>query len=952
LAQSTAPPAFASAPVRAPASLWNRVLVGHVILAIWLGGSGVVVALQLVRIVRFRRRLRKGQAAPLWIEANLRELAQTVGVRPPALLMLPGLGTPLLWCLGRPQLLWPTSLGDRSDPDRWRAVMIHELAHLRRGDHWVSWLILAASWLWWWFPVYWYIRRRLEECADLACDSWVVSAFPNKRRAYAEALIEVSQLDSQDLSPAPAFSQRRKARHFFERRLTMIMSERVPYRLSLFGFAAVLALAALVMPAWPQQGSAQPPVQPKPPANTIRPVEPAKPLPAAASEPARIEASALLIPERMKPAAMNLMQVYAALKGYEKEKGELPGWISDLVPKYLSEQFLNQPLEGAVSAWPELKDPKLPNIVYRYQFSTAPFVGTGKYTFRELKVAERKAYGDVVPLVRIYFTDGNVLNVTWDGCLFVSGRFWAEVAGGKRPIGLTGYSLFEEPSATPTAATAQRSSPTVKEGPATTSPVKPVDIGLPAEAKQVFRRAFVHRSRNAAYGGSVLEKYTAADGRTFYKLDMRGETYVLTIDPNGQPVEYKSVSPQGFSSVFDIKDGAVTWDTKSTGPRGNQHFDWKPAAGTLPDFNSRPDPYLIQHILFRAYDFRKGGKQSLKVYDIDGQGTGINEYEISLEMVDQNGVDLPNGKFKARHVVQMQETPSGTWYKKGRGSQTDYWLTDDLELLRVYRHREPYEVIAQDYTNPAALIAATTVTQPAEARPAQVQPEPLPKFDLASVPGDLVGEGAYIHRQGGADRCVGNFYVKKQPDGTMAWISETDLFSGIMIAGPKGEPIEYRSYYPSGQGMGVNRFEPGKVTSFSTGTAKAEPPRTQTVSKDALPDFNTRPDPYATQHMLLRHYDFRKGGAQTFNVFDVDAAGKGYAEYQISLENLGEEEVDVPAGKFKARHVVVTQLTPSNTWYKKSQGLKTDFWVGDDLTVYRIYRHREPYELVLKEWRK
>ena len=51
-----------------------------------------------------------------------------------------------------PKLLLPAHLVKTLGRDRWRAIMIHELAHIRRGDHWVSRLELVAGLIWWWNP--------------------------------------------------------------------------------------------------------------------------------------------------------------------------------------------------------------------------------------------------------------------------------------------------------------------------------------------------------------------------------------------------------------------------------------------------------------------------------------------------------------------------------------------------------------------------------------------------------------------------------------------------------------------------------------------------------------------------------------------------------------------------------------------------------------------------------
>jgi len=133
------------------------------------------------------------------------------------------------------------------------------------------------------------------------------------------------------------------------------------------------------------------------------------------------------------------------------------------------------------------------------------------------------------------------------------------------------------------------------------------------------------------------------------------------------------------------------------GERSSEEFDWTVSEGTLPDFNSRPDPYLVQHVLVQAYDFQQGAKQTFTVYDTDNEGKNLNEYQITLEIVGEADVTLPNGRFKAKHFVQVQQTPSNTWYKKGPGSKTEYWVDDEGVILRIYRHREPYEVILTDY---------------------------------------------------------------------------------------------------------------------------------------------------------------------------------------------------------------------------------------------------------------
>jgi hypothetical protein len=133
-----------------------------------------------------------------------------------------------------------------------RSVIVHELAHLRRRDHWVGWLLLTGECICWWNPLFWYVRRQIRLNAELACDAWVVGTLPDDRRAYAEALLEVTQLVSQTAAPMPALGMSSGARQAFERRLTMIMRERVPCRVPVHGLIAIGFLGILALPGWSQ----------------------------------------------------------------------------------------------------------------------------------------------------------------------------------------------------------------------------------------------------------------------------------------------------------------------------------------------------------------------------------------------------------------------------------------------------------------------------------------------------------------------------------------------------------------------------------------------------------------------------------------------------------------------------------------------------------------------------
>jgi beta-lactamase regulating signal transducer with metallopeptidase domain len=239
----------------APRQLIARVLFTAGL--VWLAGAVLMVVTQLVRIRRMNRRLTQAESAPDWLIQEVAELARRLNVRPPAIRVVAHVGSPCLWGWGRAKLLWPRALLDDS-AQSWRGVIVHELAHLRRRDHWVGWLELVGGCVWWWNPLFWYVRHQVRNNAELACDAWVVGTLPDGRRAYAEALLAVCQLASQTATPMSALGIGSGARRDFERRLTMILRERVPLRVPRLGLLAVALLAAVALPSWSQSADEKP----------------------------------------------------------------------------------------------------------------------------------------------------------------------------------------------------------------------------------------------------------------------------------------------------------------------------------------------------------------------------------------------------------------------------------------------------------------------------------------------------------------------------------------------------------------------------------------------------------------------------------------------------------------------------------------------------------------------
>jgi beta-lactamase regulating signal transducer with metallopeptidase domain/ribosomal protein L29 len=225
---------------------------------IWITGIIVMAFWQGLRIWNMNRLVNAAQPAPEWLSRLLEETCLLLPVPPPQIFLVRGISTPLVWAWKRPMLLWPEELSEQLSPQAKQGVLLHELAHLKRKDHWVGRLELVAGCLWWPNPLFWYVRHQLRENAELACDAWVVQTLPNGRRDYADALLTVCQNYSHPAVPLPALGMGKSTRRTLERRLTMILRDRVPFRVSWWGMIAVLLLGVLILPSWSQSKEESP----------------------------------------------------------------------------------------------------------------------------------------------------------------------------------------------------------------------------------------------------------------------------------------------------------------------------------------------------------------------------------------------------------------------------------------------------------------------------------------------------------------------------------------------------------------------------------------------------------------------------------------------------------------------------------------------------------------------
>jgi beta-lactamase regulating signal transducer with metallopeptidase domain len=227
--------------------------------ALSLAGSVILLGLWVARGRRFRRLLAFAGPAPAALRERAAELAGRLGLaRVPVLRIVSGRLSPMVCpARGAPLLVLPAGLLARLDDAARDALLLHELAHLRRGDHRVRWLEAVVVALYWWFPPVWWLRAALREAEERCCDAWVVWANPERAQTYARALLSTVDFLSEPAVAAPQLACGAGAAHDLKTRLKMIMEQSTQRSLGRRGRLAVAALAVVVLPALPTRAQGE-----------------------------------------------------------------------------------------------------------------------------------------------------------------------------------------------------------------------------------------------------------------------------------------------------------------------------------------------------------------------------------------------------------------------------------------------------------------------------------------------------------------------------------------------------------------------------------------------------------------------------------------------------------------------------------------------------------------------
>lgn len=220
---------------------------------LWLGGCLVLGGYILLRAfglwwaVRSERPVTDQQILDLLEDCKMQMRVRTiVGV-----VVTDKVRTPALFGFVRPRILLPQGLIETLGLDELHYVFLHELAHLKRRDIYLAWLVCLLQVLHWFNPLIWLAFRRMRADQEVAADALALSAAGTEEsRRYGQTIVSLLERFSRP-QYLPSLAGILENPSHIERRIQMITrfrSNSRPWSVLGVGVMVVLGTVSMIDP--------------------------------------------------------------------------------------------------------------------------------------------------------------------------------------------------------------------------------------------------------------------------------------------------------------------------------------------------------------------------------------------------------------------------------------------------------------------------------------------------------------------------------------------------------------------------------------------------------------------------------------------------------------------------------------------------------------------------------
>jgi len=184
---------------------WQVLMLG-----LWIVGTLFLVAgliIRLKRLYKSHNQLTERYFLPDWFPTLLTQCANQLKLRQvPEVILSDKIVCLAVFGILRPRLLLPVYFLKNLTPKQTKYILLHELAHIKRGDLLTYGLQILLLVIYWFNPLLWFAKKQMQHLRELCCDATVAKHLQKKTSDYRQTLLVIArQLLTQSLEPGLGF---------------------------------------------------------------------------------------------------------------------------------------------------------------------------------------------------------------------------------------------------------------------------------------------------------------------------------------------------------------------------------------------------------------------------------------------------------------------------------------------------------------------------------------------------------------------------------------------------------------------------------------------------------------------------------------------------------------------------------------------------------------------------
>ncbi len=222
-----------------------------VLFALWVVGVLAFLALLFQRARFIRALIAAGNPAKEEFAGLLEECRRLIGVRSNTRLSISeAIPSPAVCGFFRPTIVIPAALVDKLSPEGLRAILIHELAHIKRGDLWVNSIQTFLQIVYFYNPFVWFANSAIRRVCEEAVDETVLVTLGGRAKDYSNTLIDIGEMAFWRTDLGLRLVGVAESRKALQWRIRHMLTRPIPKssKLGAFGIAVLLAIAAILLP--------------------------------------------------------------------------------------------------------------------------------------------------------------------------------------------------------------------------------------------------------------------------------------------------------------------------------------------------------------------------------------------------------------------------------------------------------------------------------------------------------------------------------------------------------------------------------------------------------------------------------------------------------------------------------------------------------------------------------